>query len=76
LADVEQQLLEPIPTHIVKSYYTLRHLKMREKKIKLLHVLNYFRAIQRRITLDMKEMGTRDRVMGDLDVMPPQSGVN
>ena len=47
------------------SLYMLKYLKAKEHRLKLLYVLNAFRGIQKRITLEMREMGTRDRVMGD-----------
>ena len=77
IEEVEEPLLEPLPSHIVKGYYTLRHLKARNFKIKLLHALNYMRSVQRRLTYDMLEMGTRDKLMGDVEVIgsgdePPQ----
>ena len=33
----------------------------------MLYTLNAFRAIQRRITLELRELGTRDRIIGDRD---------
>lgn len=41
-------------------------LRIRNSKIKLLHTLNAFRSIQRRMTLDLRELGTRDRALGDV----------
>lgn len=48
----------------------------RENKIKLLHILNAFRTIQRRLTLELREMGTRDRVLGDAELVRPMEGGN
>ena len=47
----------------------LKYLKARDAKIKLLYTFNVFRAVQKRITLDLREMGTRDRVMGDCNLV-------
>jgi len=47
-------------------------LKARENKIKLLHNLNAFRSIQRRLTYDLAEMGTRERVIGDAVIIAPR----
>lgn len=44
----------------------------REQKTKLLYTLNTFRAIQRRLTLELREMGTRDKVLGDAFLVKPQ----
>ena len=49
----------------LKGFYTLRLIKTRDSKIKLLSVLNYFRAIQRLLTLDMKEFYSRERSLGE-----------
>ena len=49
----------------------LKYLKARDAKTKLLYTLNAFRAVQKRVTLEMREMGTRDRVMGDAMFLGP-----
>jgi hypothetical protein len=46
-------------------------LNARSPKTKLLYTLNAFRAIQRRITLELRELGTRDRIIGDRDESAP-----
>ena len=38
----------------------------RDAKTKILYSLNYFRAIQKRLMMDLREVGTRDRVLGDV----------
>ena len=38
----------------------------RDAKTKLLYSLNYFRSIQKRLMLDLREFGTRERVLGDV----------
>ena len=40
-------------------------MKSRDYKIKLLYCLNYFRSIQKRLMLDLREFGTRERIYGD-----------
>ena len=72
----EIPLIEPISAHVIKAYYTLRLLRSRDIKIKLLHTLNYFRSIQKRLTLDVKEYYTRERAIGDIDIVPPQFGTD
>jgi hypothetical protein len=37
-------------------------MKSRDAKTRVLYALNYFRAIQKRIALDLREFGTRDRI--------------
>lgn len=66
-----EPLIEPIPVHVVKGYYTLRYFKSRQYKKELISALNYYRSVQRRLTLDMLEMGTRDRIMGDCTKVMP-----
>lgn len=55
-----EPLIEPIPHHIVKAYYLLRYIKTRDKKIKIMNALNYMREIQKKLTLEMMELGSRD----------------
>ena len=42
----------------------LRLLKSRGLKAKLLHTLNYFRAVQKRLAFDVGEIFTREKVLG------------
>ena len=64
----DQSFLQ-IPQHLESAMNMLLCLRLRKSKIKLLHSLNAFRSIQRRLTLDIREMGTRDRVLGDVRYM-------
>jgi hypothetical protein len=57
--------------HLLFAYYLLRCLSAREKKTKLLYTLNAFRSIQKRMTLELRELGSRDRVVGDVNIMKP-----
>ena len=60
---------------LVKNYYSLRMLKSREYKHKLLCVVNYFRAVQRVLTLDLKEHVTREKALGERkDLIEPHFG--
>jgi hypothetical protein len=34
--------------------------------------MNYFRSIQKRFAIDMREFATRDRVMGDVEIVIPK----
>ena len=38
--------------------------------------MNYFRAIQKRITVDLREFATRERMLGDVTdpLVPPEEG--
>ena len=59
VAEQPLHLSDPIPSHLIKSFYSLRYLKTRDQKIKLLHSLNFFRSVQKRLNLDIKELLTR-----------------
>jgi hypothetical protein len=68
--------LHEIPSHLLLATYLLQTLSAREEKNKLLYSLNSFRAIQRRLVLELREMGTRDRVLGDaLHVKPKEAAM-
>jgi hypothetical protein len=51
-----------VPQHLIVSYNTLRFARARDAKTRILYCMNYFRSIQKRIALDLREFGTRDRV--------------
>ena len=36
-----------------------------------MYVLNAFRAIQKRLAIELREMGTRDRILGDVNILGP-----
>ena len=60
---------------MTKNYYMLRILETRKNKIKLLQVVNYFRAVQRMLALDLKEHVTREKAVGEMkDVIEPHYG--
>ncbi len=66
LPHVNIHSLRYLPQHLIHAYYILRQMKSRDYKTKLLYSLNYFRAIQKRLMLDLREFGTRERILGDL----------
>ena len=47
---------------MIVAHYTLRYMISRDNKTKILYALNYFRSIQKRISLDLREFGTRERI--------------
>ena len=69
--DLTSKSLQYVPQHLLFTAYLLRCLRARENKTKLLYTLNTFRAIQRRLALELREMGTRDRVLGDVNFVRP-----
>ena len=68
---IESDSLHDIPQHLLFANYLLQTLEARQQKTKLLYTLNSFRSIQRRLTLELREMGTRDRVLGDAQLVMP-----
>jgi hypothetical protein len=64
-------ILFNMPDHLVQAYYLLRHLNLRDYKIKIQYIANYFRSVQKRLALELDEMETRDRILGDLEFKPP-----
>ena len=60
---------------LVKNYYSLRLIKSREYKQKLLSLVNYFRAVQRILAFDLKEHITREKSLGEeKDLIEPHYG--
>ena len=57
--------VDALTQNLTKAYYTMRVIKTRDYKIQLLSVVNYFRAIQRILALDVREFMTREKAMGD-----------
>ncbi len=69
------QNIDQLQVSLVKNYYSLRLLKQREYKQKLLSTVNYFRAVQRLLALDLKEHVTREKGVGEKsDVIEPHFG--
>ena len=54
--------LRQVPGHLLTTYYSLRYLRSRDAKTKILYTLNYFRVIQKRLALDLREFASRDRI--------------
>ena len=54
------------------AQYLMVCLKAREHKTKLLYTLNAFRSVQKRIALELRELGTRDRVNFDVNIVEPK----
>lgn len=59
--------IDALSPALLTSFYSLRLIKTRDTKIKMLQVVNYFRAVQRILSLEMKHMVTRERAQGDKD---------
>lgn len=65
--------LKTMPRHLLSCYNILRFLNSRDAKIKLMYALNYFRSVQKRFALDLREFGTRDRIDGAVQIPFTQS---
>ena len=69
--------VDPLNFNLTKNYYMLRLLETRKNKLKLLQVVNYFRAVQRMLSLDLKEFVTREKAVGEeQDIIEPHYGKN
>ena len=71
----EIQNVDPLNFNLTKNFYMLRLLETRKNKIKLLQVVNYFRAVQRMLSFDLKEFVTREKAVGNMpDIIEPHYG--
>ena len=70
--EIDKNSLFETTQHLLFAHYVLALTTARESKTKLLYTLNAFRSIQKRMALDLREFGTRDRVMGDINYVDPQ----
>ena len=69
------QNIDQLNQSLVKNFYSLRLLRSREIKQKLTSLVNYFRAVQRILALDLKEHVTREKAVGDRgDLIEPHFG--
>ena len=59
--------LRMTPQHLLVSFFTLRYMKTRDNKTKILYALNFCRAVQKRLCLDLREFGTRERIDSHLN---------
>ena len=69
--EIPKNSLFDSPQHLLFAHYLLQCITARDTKTQLLYTLNAFRSIQKRITLELRELGTRDRVMGDCNLVKP-----
>lgn len=47
--------IDAVNESLIKSYYCLRILRTRDIKVRLIHVLNYFRSIQKQLCNELKQ---------------------
>jgi hypothetical protein len=68
--------LSYLPQHLIHAFYVLRHMRSRDSKMRLMYCLNFFRSVQKRMALDLREFGSRERVAGDTNhpYVPPTEG--
>ena len=66
--------------HLVKSFYSLRLLKTRSIKAKMIQALNFFRGVQKRLAFEVREFASRERGLGgqlsEEALIGPQFGVD
>ena len=71
VVDTAASPLRRLPAHLVQCYLTLKHMKLRDNKNRLLKVLNFYRSVQKRITLELQEFSGREAVNNDVKVSTP-----
>jgi hypothetical protein len=49
VVDTTSSPLRRLPAHLVQCYLTLKHMKMRDNKNRILKILNFYRSVQKRI---------------------------
>ena len=62
VVDSTNSYLRKMPAHLVQCYMTLKHMRMRNNKNKLHKVLNFYRSIQKRVVLELREFSGREAV--------------
>ena len=67
LAAVSRSGLRSTPQHLLVSFLTLRYMRSRDCKTRILYALNFCRAVQKRLSLDLREFGTRERIDSHLN---------
>jgi len=68
-----------IQQNLVQSHSILRYMNSRQAKTNILYCLNYFRSIQKRLMIDLREFGTRERMLGDVVdpyIAPEEADIN
>jgi hypothetical protein len=70
--EVPKNSLYETSQHLLFSNYLLTCLKARDHKTELLYTLNAFRAVQKRIAIELRELGSRDRVTFDCNIVKPK----
>ena len=69
---ISKNSLFEVPQHLLFSHYLMNHLKAKKQKTSLLYILNAFRSMQKHITLELRELASRDRVMGECNLVKPK----
>lgn len=72
VVDSTNSYLRKIPAHLIQCYMTLKHMRMRDNKNKLLKVLNFYRSIQKRIVLELREFSGREAVNNKVRQKAPE----
>jgi len=70
--ETSHSVLRRLPVHLVQCYLTLKHMKMRDSKTRLLKILNFYRSVQKRIVLELKEFSRREVVNNQVKTKAPE----
>ena len=60
VVDTTESLLRNLPPHNMQCYMILKHMKLRDGKIRLLRILNFYRSVQKRIVLELRDFSNRE----------------
>jgi hypothetical protein len=73
LSDLESTVEDrlDLPLHCIKALYTLVLLRVRSHKQHIVECCNAFRSVQRRLAMDVLDLGVRDQVTPEKEVIPP-----
>ena len=72
VVDSSNSYLRKLPAHLVQCYMTLKHMRMRDNKNKILKVLNFYRSVQKRITMELREFSGREVVNNQVRQKPSE----
>lgn len=74
VVNTSKSSLRELPPHIVQCYLILKHMRIRDSKNRLLHILNFYRSIQKRVVLELQEFSGREVLNNQVKVnMPHES---
>jgi hypothetical protein len=73
MSDVESGVEDKLdlPLHCIKALYTLVLIGARDHKQRIVEYCNAFRSVQRRLAMDVMDLGVRDQATPEKELIPP-----